>query len=194
MCRLRAVPFAMRHVFGAPLINFPRTWGEQRTPDAWKVYLAHPVLFVFTQKTDKFWFAANRMRTVCGWCSAGLQSHPYIRAFSSQAVCEPFGALVYTRLEGPCEPGPHPCSSAIYQQTRVFRGTTNKSVQRYDKQECSEVWQTRVFRGTINKSVQRYDKQECSEVRQTSVTSVQKYGPLSLLTPLTELDQIDYFF
>ncbi len=51
-------------VFGAPLINFPQTWGEQKMPGAWKGRPAHPVLFVFAQKTNKFQFAANGMRTV----------------------------------------------------------------------------------------------------------------------------------
>ncbi len=88
----------VRWVFGVRLINFPRTWGEQRTPGAWKRHLVHPVLFVFVQQTDKFQFAANGMRTIRRWCSAGTQSHPHIRAFSSRAVCEPFSALVYIRL------------------------------------------------------------------------------------------------
>ncbi len=50
-----------RRVFGARLINFLRTWGEQRTPGAWKGHPAYPVLFVFAQKTDKFQFTANGM-------------------------------------------------------------------------------------------------------------------------------------
>ncbi len=95
------------------LINFPRTWGERRTPCAWKGHATHPVLFVFAQKTDKFRFAANGMRTVRRWRSAGLQSHPHICTFGSQtmneqftnrswAVREPFGILVYTRLKEYC--------------------------------------------------------------------------------------------
>ncbi len=36
----------------------------ERTPGAWKRHLVHPVLFVFAQKTDKFWFSANGMRTI----------------------------------------------------------------------------------------------------------------------------------
>ncbi len=65
-----SVPFTrctirMRRISGTWLINFPRTRGEQRTPGAWKQHLAHPVLFVFSQKTDKFWFVANGMWTVC---------------------------------------------------------------------------------------------------------------------------------
>ncbi len=43
----------MQHVFGARLINFPRTWGEQRTSGAWIGHTSHPVLFVFMQKTEK---------------------------------------------------------------------------------------------------------------------------------------------
>ncbi len=69
-----------------------------RTPDVWKGHPAHPVLFVFAQKTDKFWFTANGMWAVRGWRSAGLQSHPHIRVLGSRTVHEPFGALVYTRL------------------------------------------------------------------------------------------------
>ncbi len=88
----------MRRVFGAQLINFPWTWGEQRTSGAWKGHPAHPVLFVFVQKTDKFRFAANGMRTVRGWRTAGSQSHPHIRAFGTPTVRESFGALVYTRF------------------------------------------------------------------------------------------------
>ncbi len=72
----------MRRVFGARLIYFLRTWGEQRTPGAWKGHLAHPVLFVFAQKTNKFWFAGN----VCGQRRTGLQSHPHICAFGSQTI------------------------------------------------------------------------------------------------------------
>ncbi len=46
----------------------------------------HPVLFVFTQKTDKFQFVANGMRAICGWCSAGSQFRPHIHAFGSQTI------------------------------------------------------------------------------------------------------------
>ncbi len=69
------------------------------TPGAWKGHPAHPVLFAFEQKTDKFRFVANGMQIVRGQRNAGLQSHPHIHAFGSQAVREPFGALVYTRLK-----------------------------------------------------------------------------------------------
>ncbi len=78
--------YMLHRVFGVWLINFPRIWGEQRTPGAWKGHPAHPVLFAFIQKTDKFRFAANGMWTVCG--------HTY-----AHLVREPFGALVYTRLK-----------------------------------------------------------------------------------------------
>ncbi len=33
-------------------------------PGAWKGHPAHSVLFVFMQKTDKFWFSANGMRII----------------------------------------------------------------------------------------------------------------------------------
>ncbi len=80
----------MRRVSGARLINFPRTRGEQRTPGAWKGHAAHPVLFVFAQKTNKFWFAANGMRTIRRWHSTGSLSHPHIRVFGLRTVCEQF--------------------------------------------------------------------------------------------------------
>ncbi len=92
----------MRCVFGAQSINFPRTRGEQSTPGAWKGHPAHPVLFVFVQKTYKFWFTVNIMQTVLGRRSAGSQYHPHILAFwfanHLRVVCEPFGTLVYIRL------------------------------------------------------------------------------------------------
>ncbi len=65
------------------VINFPRTWGEQRIPGAWKGHPVHPFLFVFAQKTDKFRFTATGMPTVCRRCSAGSQSHPHILWFAS---------------------------------------------------------------------------------------------------------------
>ncbi len=77
----------VRRISSAQLINFHK-------PEASRGHPAHPVLFVFTQKSDKFWFTANGMRTVCGWRSAGLQSHPHIHTFGSQTICEPFGMLV----------------------------------------------------------------------------------------------------
>ncbi len=80
----------VRRLFGAWLINFPQTRGEQRTPCVWKGHLVHPVLFVFVQKTNKFWFTTNGMRIVCGQHSTGLQSRPHIRAFGSWTVCEQF--------------------------------------------------------------------------------------------------------
>ncbi len=71
----------MRRIFGARLINFPQTWGKQRTHGVWKGHPVHPVLFVFAQKIDQF-----GMRTVRGWRSAGWQSHSHIRAFCSRTV------------------------------------------------------------------------------------------------------------
>ncbi len=50
----------------------------------------HPVLFVFAQKIDKFWFVVNVMRTVYGWRSTGSQSHPHIHAFGSQTIRKRF--------------------------------------------------------------------------------------------------------
>ncbi len=60
------------------------------TPDAWKGHAVHPVLFVFAQKTDKFQFVVNGMRTIRGWCSAGLQFRSHIHAFSLRTVREWF--------------------------------------------------------------------------------------------------------
>ncbi len=73
----------MRHVTGTRLINLSRTWGEQRTTSARKRHLAHPVLFVFTQKTDKFQFVVNGMRTVRRRRRPSLQSRPHIRTFGA---------------------------------------------------------------------------------------------------------------
>ncbi len=42
-----------------------------------------PILFVFAQKPGKFQVAANGMRTIRRWHSAGSQSHPHIRTFGS---------------------------------------------------------------------------------------------------------------
>ncbi len=66
-------------VSGARLIHFLRNWGEQRTPGA------SSSLCVYA--TDKFWFAANGMQTVCRWCSAGSQSRPHIRALGLRTIC-----------------------------------------------------------------------------------------------------------
>ncbi len=68
------------------LINFPRTWGKQRAPGVWKGHPAHPVLFVFMQKINKFWFTATGMRIICGWRNAGSQSHLHIRAFGLRTI------------------------------------------------------------------------------------------------------------
>ncbi len=82
-------------VSSAQLINFPWTWGEQRTSGAWKGHSAHPVLFMFAQNTTKFWFAANGMRTVHGWHSVGLQSRPHIRAFGlNHSACSCIRSLI----------------------------------------------------------------------------------------------------
>ncbi len=86
----------VRDKFGARLINFPQTWGEQRTHGAWKGHPSHPVLFVFTQKTDKFWFVVNGMRTIRGWHSSGSQLCPHIYAFGSQTIRR---AHVYETLQ-----------------------------------------------------------------------------------------------
>ncbi len=86
----------VRHLHNAPftcsawLINFPRTWGEQRTPSTWKRHPAHPFLFVLAQKSDQFLFAANGMQTIRRWRNKGSQSHLLICAFGSQTVREQF--------------------------------------------------------------------------------------------------------
>ncbi len=43
----------------------------------------------------------NSMRTVCRWRSTDLQSGPLIRAFGLRAVCKPFDAVMYMRLNEP---------------------------------------------------------------------------------------------
>ncbi len=69
----------------------------ERTPSSWKGHPAHPVLFVFTRKTNKFWFAVNCMWTIYGWRSTVLQSCPHVCSFGSRAVRRS-DTLVYTRL------------------------------------------------------------------------------------------------
>ncbi len=94
---LCTAPFAC----GVRLINVLQTCGEQRTHGAWKGHPLHPVLFVFVQKNNKFRFSANGMQTIRGWRSAGLQSRPHVRAFSSQTVCEWFANhLAYSYIHG----------------------------------------------------------------------------------------------
>ncbi len=90
LCIHEHTAYALRHSHAGHkrrvLINFQWTWGEQRTPGAWKGHSAHPVLLVFVQKTDKFWFVANSMRTIRGWRRTGSQSLPHIRAFGLRTV------------------------------------------------------------------------------------------------------------
>ncbi len=50
------------------------------------VYTGFMFPFVFALKADKFRFAVNGIRTVCGRHSTGLQSHPHIRAFGSRII------------------------------------------------------------------------------------------------------------
>ncbi len=84
-------------VFGTRLINFPRTWGEQRTPGAWKKHPAHPVLFVFAKKLTNF----DSRRMVCEpFADSAAQVCSPIHIYA-HLVREPFGALVYTRLNSP---------------------------------------------------------------------------------------------
>ncbi len=64
-------------------VPFLWTWGNDR-------HIAHPVSFVFAQKTDKFQFAMNGMRTIHRQCSACLQSHPHICAFDLQTIHKQF--------------------------------------------------------------------------------------------------------
>ncbi len=80
----------VRRISGVWLIISLRTWGEQRTLGAWKGHPGHLVLFVFAQKTDKFWFAMNGMWTIRRQRSTGSQSHPHICAFGSQTSHEWF--------------------------------------------------------------------------------------------------------
>ncbi len=58
----------VRRISSMRLINFLRTWGEQR-------HLVHGKGFV-----------ANGMRTVCGWRSTGSHFHPHIRTFGSRTI------------------------------------------------------------------------------------------------------------
>ncbi len=61
----------MQCVSGARLINFLK-------PETNKAHPAHPLLFVFTQKTDKFRLAANGMRTILGQRSKNSDNRPYL--------------------------------------------------------------------------------------------------------------------
>ncbi len=94
----------VRHVFDVQLINFTRTWGEQRTPGAWKRHLAHPVLFVFAQNPTNF----GLWQMVCepfAWHSTGSQSRSHICAFGSRTIQR---ACVYKAL------GYHRCTCIIH--------------------------------------------------------------------------------
>ncbi len=96
---LCAAPFAC----GARLINFPQTWGEQRTPSAWK---GHPTPSSFLCVRAKNW-----QISVCGeWYAnhSQMARRKFCRPVHTYAhlVCkpfarvrEPFGVLVYTRLK-----------------------------------------------------------------------------------------------
>ncbi len=48
-------------ISSAQLINFLQTWGEQRTPSAWKGHPSHPVFFVLRKKPTNF----GSRRMVC---------------------------------------------------------------------------------------------------------------------------------
>ncbi len=66
-----------------------------------KGHLAHAVLFVFAQNTNKFRFTANGMRTIRRQRGTGLQSHPHIRAFGLRTICEQFANhLARLRIRG----------------------------------------------------------------------------------------------
>ncbi len=81
---------------GVQSINFLRTWGEERTPGAWRCI---QFSLCSRKKTNKFWVVANSMRTIRKQRSADLQSRPNIRAFGLRTIHESFGALMYTRLK-----------------------------------------------------------------------------------------------
>ncbi len=57
-----------------------------RKPEANTGHMVHPTLFVFAQKTDKFWFVANGMRTNHRWHSTRLQSHLHICTFVMRTI------------------------------------------------------------------------------------------------------------
>ncbi len=79
-------------VFDARLINFLRTWGERRTPSAWKGHLAHPVLFVFAQKPTNF----GSRRTVCElFVDGAAQVRSLIHTYA-YLVHEPFTSGLQT--------------------------------------------------------------------------------------------------
>ncbi len=62
------------------------------------IYIMRKVPFVFTQKTNKFWFVANGTWTIHTWCSACSQSHLHIHTFCTSTVRKQFGSQVCTSL------------------------------------------------------------------------------------------------
>ncbi len=74
------------------LINLPWTWGEQRTPGAWKGQPVHPVLFVFAQKPTNF----GLQQTVCEpFADGAAQVRSPVHTYA-HLVCEPFASGSWT--------------------------------------------------------------------------------------------------
>ncbi len=87
--RLRAALF----VWGARLINFPRTWGEQRTHGAWKGRASSSFCVRAKKPTnfDSWWMVCEPFTDGAVQVRSPVYTYMHL-------VCEPFGALVYTRL------------------------------------------------------------------------------------------------
>ncbi len=88
----------MQRISGTRLINFPRTWGEQRTPNAWS-----RIQFSLCSCKNRQISVRSERYAKCSQMVqhrfAILSSHMRIWfANRSQAVHKPFCALVYTRL------------------------------------------------------------------------------------------------
>ncbi len=98
-CRLCAAPFAC----GARLINFSRTWGKQRTLRCMERTTSASSSLCVRAKNQQI--SVHR-----DWCANHSRTEQHRFAVPSthtriwfvnhsQVICEPFGALVYTRLK-----------------------------------------------------------------------------------------------
>ncbi len=83
-------------IFGAWLINFLRTWGEQRTPGASGSLCVHAKNRQILVRNKQY---ANHSRMAqCRFAVPSIHTHIWFTN-CSRAVRESFGVLVYTRLK-----------------------------------------------------------------------------------------------
>ncbi len=66
------------------------------------VYTVRTFLFVFAVQTDKFWFANHSQTAQCRFAVPSIHMRIWF-VNCLQAVCKPFGALIYTRLKIICK-------------------------------------------------------------------------------------------